>query len=134
MLAGQAQKEFSVNEAHVLIDALLHPAIEGERNAPPSAPVPGGCWLAGNAPSGAWAGHAGYLACWSAGTWIFAAPRDGMRLMNRATGQMLLYRGGWRAAAKPAAPTGGATVDTQARAAISALVTAMAEAGIFAQT
>lgn len=90
--------------------------------------------MVGASPSGAWAGHAGELACWSTGAWIFAAPRDGMRLMNRATGQMLLYRGSWRVAAKPAAPTGGATVDTQARAAISALVTALAEAGIFAQT
>lgn len=132
LFAGQAQKEFHLNEAHALIDALLHPAVEGEANAPPSSPEAGECWLVGSAPSGAWAGHAGELACWSTGTWIFAAPREGMRLLDRSTGQALLHRGGnWIAPAAPAVPSGGTTVDTEARAAISALIAALGEACIF---
>ncbi|KPL68943.1 hypothetical protein SZ64_13035 [Erythrobacter sp. SG61-1L] len=130
LFAGQAQKEFHVNEAHVLIDALLHPAVEGEAGAPPAAPDPGECWLIGAAPSGAWAGHAGELACWSAGAWIFAPPRDGMRLLDRSTGQTMPYLGGWNRPAAPALPTGGTTVDTQARTAIAGLIAALVDAGI----
>ncbi|WP_336979403.1 DUF2793 domain-containing protein [Altererythrobacter fulvus] len=130
LFAGQAQKEFTVNEAHVLIDALLHPAVAGERSAPPGSPDPGECWLVGAGPSGAWAGHAGELACWSAGAWIFVPPRDGMHLLDRSTGQLKLYRGGWHAAAAPALPTGGATVDIQARTAIAGLIAALGAAGI----
>ncbi|HTN14216.1 MAG TPA: DUF2793 domain-containing protein [Devosia sp.] len=132
MPTGQAQKEFQINEAHALIDALLHPAVEGEASAPPTAPDAGECWLVGSGPSGAWVGHAGELACWSTGTWIFAAPRDGMRLLDRSTGQAKHYRGGgWIAPAAPATPSGGTIVDAEARAAISALIAALGVAGIF---
>jgi len=130
LFAGQAQKEFTVNEAHARIDALLHPAIEGEVNDPPGFPADGECWLAGGTPTGAWDGHAGELACYEAGTWLFVAPRDGMRLLDRSTGQVKLYRGGWNAPSAPAAPAGGSTVDAQARAAIAALLDVLAEAGI----
>jgi hypothetical protein len=130
LFAGQAQKEFHVNEAHARIDALLHAAIEGEADDPPAEPAAGECWLAGSAPTGAWDGHAGEIACFEAGTWIFIAPRDGMRLLDRSSGQLRLYRGGWTAPAAPAAPSGGATVDAEARAAIADLVTVLSEAGI----
>ena len=51
LFAGQSQKEFFVNEAHALVDALLHAAVEGEADAPPSAAEEGECWLVGDAPS-----------------------------------------------------------------------------------
>ncbi len=131
LFSGQAQKEFYVNQAHCLVDALLHAAIEGEANDPPAAPAEGECWLIGDAPSDAWAGRAGQLACRSSGDWLFAAPRSGMRLLDLSTGQLRLYRGGaWSLAAAIEAPAGGATVDTQARAAIAELIAALADSGI----
>lgn len=130
LFAGQAQKEFSVNEAHARIDALLHPAIEGAADDPPAMPEEGESWLVDAAPTGDWAGHAGELACFEAGNWIFIEPRDGMRLLDRSTGQLMLYRGGWTMAVAPAVPTGGATVDAEARAAIAEIVAALAGAGI----
>ena len=131
LFAGQSQREVHVNEAHALIDALLHGAIEGVANAPPVSPVDGTSWLVGAAPTGDWAGQAGAIASRQAGNWLFTMPRDGMRLLNRASGQDIRFAGGWRMASAPAAPTGGGTVDGQARVAIVQLVAALSTAGIF---
>ncbi len=133
-IAGQSQKELFVNEAHALVDALLHAAIEGEIDTPPPTPEEGECWLVGATPTGAWADHAGALASYQTGGWIFAAPRDGMQVLDKATGQKLLYRGGWHRPATPPEPTGGATVDAEARAAIADLIEALIKSGILAQS
>ncbi len=130
LFAGQAQKEFHVNEAHVLADSLLHCAIEGESASPPPSPMNGDCWLVAANAGGGWAGQSGKLACRQAGNWIFIAPRDGIRLYNRATGQEMRYANGWHAPARPAPPTGGTVVDAEARSAIVNLVAALAQAGI----
>mgnify|MGYP005852816935 CR=1 FL=1 len=126
LFAGQAQKEFYVNEAHALADALLHAACEGEAAAPPAEPAEGEAWLVATGASGDWEGEDGKL-----GTWLFVQPNDGMRLFDRAAGQVLLYRGGWQRPAAPAEPDGGATVDAEARAAIAGLVAALVQAGVF---
>ena len=134
LFAGQAQKEAFVNEAHALTDALLHCAIEGEAAAPPATPVDGTNWLVAASPIGAWAGQAGKIACRQAGNWLFVVPRDGMTLLNRTNGQQRRFFAGWLSPAAPAAPSGGSTVDTEARAAIAALVAALRAAGIFPQS
>jgi hypothetical protein len=132
LFSGQAEKEFYVNEAHALTDALLHCSIEGIADAPPVAPNEGECWLIGSTPTGAWADQAGRIACRQLGNWLFVTPCDGFAVLNGATGQILRFHAAWIAPAVPAAPTGGTTVDSQARAAFAALVTALTEAGIFA--
>jgi len=130
LFAGQTQKEVFVNEAHALTDALLHPAIEGVADDPPAAPGEGECWLIGDTPAGAWSGRAGEFASYQPGGWIFAAPRDGMRLLDRSTGQDIRYRGGWHRPAAPFEPTGGTTVDAEARAAIAELMSALVSGGL----
>ena len=131
LFSGQSQKEFYVNEAHSLTDALLHAACEGEAVDPPATPAEGEAWLVGTSATGAWTGEDGRLASYQAGNWLFAAPNDGMRLFDRSTGQLLLYNGGWQRPAAPTAPTGGTTVDAEARAAIADLITALVAGGIF---
>lgn len=130
LFTGQSQKEFFVNEAHALLDALLHPAVEGEADDPPASPAPGECWLVGAAPTGAWANHAGTLASFQAGTWLFAAPRSGLRVLDKAAAQEIRFDGGWQRAVTPASPTGGPTVDNEARTAIAELIEALVTAGI----
>lgn len=132
LFAGQAQKEFYVNEAVALADMLLHPAIEGESNIPPVSPVAGEAWLVGNQPTGAWTGHAGALACLEGGTWLFAEPRPGLRLYEKATSQDLRFDGSWRRALPVSTPNGGTVVDSEARQAIADLIAALAEAGVVA--
>ena len=131
LFPGQAQKEAFVNEAHALADALLHCAIEGEVSVPPPLPVDGQAWLVGPAPSGAWAGQAGQLACRQAGNWLFVTPRDGMRLLDRSTGQDRRFFATWRFPDAPLEPIGGIVVDAEARAAIVQLIAALKEAGIY---
>jgi hypothetical protein len=149
--AGQAQKELTHNEALALIDMALHAsAVSMGTNAPPSSPAPGACWIVGAEPTGAWAGQAQALACWTPSGWRFLAPRTGMRVWledqqlwveRRAsdwvtgdvTAAKIVVGGqqvvGGRAAAV-AIPSGGAIVDTEARSVIATLVARLAEHGL----
>lgn len=131
LFSGQSQKEVFVNEAHALTDALLHCAIEGELSVPPATPVEGENWIVGTSPTGEWQDHEAELACRQAGNWLFVVPQDGMRVLDRSTGQQLLYLGSWQSATAPADPAGGSTKDIQARAAIVELIDALRVAGIF---
>lgn len=130
LFAGQAQKEFYVNQAHALVDTLLHPLVEGTAASPPNAPLEGQAWLVGPAPTGAWQGQAGALAAFAAGTWLFIAPHDGMQVFDKSAAQYARFSGTWQRATAPAAPTGGTVVDSAARAAIVQLIEALASAGI----
>lgn len=128
--AGQAQKETFVNELAARVDALLHLAIETETATPPSVPADGLSWLVGANPTGDWIGQAGKIAARAAGNWLYLQPGAGMTLLNKATGQQIRYLSGWQAPVKPALPSGGVTVDAEARTAVGAIVAALVSAGI----
>jgi len=55
------------------------------------------------------------------------------QLLLHSTGQHIHYCDGWQRPETPAEPTGGATVDAEARAAIAGLLEALIAAGILAQ-
>lgn len=131
LFAGQAQKEIFVNEASARIDAIIHCAVEGTLTTPPASPVDGQSWLVGTSPTGDWARQAGAIASRQAGQWLFTPPRDGLRVLDRTTGQEKRYHGGWKAPTAPSAPAGGTTIDAEARAAIADLVAKLREAGVF---
>ena len=104
LFAGQAQKELFVNELAARLDALLHGAIEAELAAPPASPSDGQAWLIASGASGEWAGKTGQIAARQAGNWLYFVPRDGLRLLNRTSGQDLRYKGVWLTASRPWAP------------------------------
>lgn len=149
---GQAQKEMWHNEALALADALLHPVAEAEQPAPPADPAAGQCWIVGAAPTGDWTGQAGALAAWTGGGWRFAAAREGMAVWLNSAGCTARFDGAaWtvgqvdarvlRIEGMPvvgaqapaiAGPAGGATVDTQAREAVNAILAALRAHGLIA--
>lgn len=133
MLAlAQAQKEATHNEALVLLDALIHPVVEaGPQADPPAGPAEGECWLVASGATGAWAGQDGGIAIWTAGGWRFMAPRDGMRVRRSADGAWLTFgAASWAGPDIVASPAGGPTVDAEARAAVEALIIALAAQGL----
>ncbi len=150
---GQAQKELAHNEALLRIDLALHASVEAMGlNDPPASPAPGQCWIVGAAPAGDWAGQALALAGWTGGGWRFVAPVPGMTAWIPATGLVARFDGtAWAGgvlagsrvmiggvqvigARQPAIvpPDGGAVVDGEARAAVSAILGALSAHGLIA--
>ena len=134
-----------------LLDVLVAAAVEGLPSAtPPASPVAGRCYIVDASPTGDWAGQAHKLAAFTGGGWRFIAPFEGMSAFVRGAGVIAVYRGaawdigtlggsqvvidgqkviGAREAAI-AAPAGGATADSEARAAIGQILSAMRAHGL----
>lgn len=129
---AQAQKEVTHNEALALLDLLVQPVVEaGPQAAPPPAPGAGQGWIVAAGATGEWAGHDRALALWTAGGWRFVAPVAGMRTLRLGDGAWLRFDGEeWIEPATIASPAGGATVDSEARAAIAALILALVGHGL----
>ncbi len=151
--AGQAQKEFIHNEALTAIEALVQPVAQtlGD-DAPPSSPATGQCWIVGSTPSGEWAGQAGALAMWSEGGWRFTPAFEGMTVWIASAKLTARHiAGAWQLGAESAAslmiggtqvvgpqqsmiapPSGGTLIDTEARAAITAIILTLRTHGLIA--
>ena len=132
LFAGQAQKEFFVNEALLRADLLLHCVVEEEVASPPAVAEPGQAWLVAAPASGAFDGHEHEIAAHTEGGWRFVAPRTGMRVFDRSQGVFRLFSGSWRTAAAVAPPAGGAVVDTEARDTLMQVLERLVDAGIIA--
>lgn len=151
LIPGQAQKELYHNEALAVLDIALHAAVEGNPlTDPPASPASGRSWIVGAPASGSWAGKDGNLACWTDGGWRFVPPITGMAVWNKTEGYWIRYDGtAWNdgglnvamltiggqqvvGARQPAvpSPSGGATIDSEARAAIGALIATLISHGL----
>lgn len=151
IVAGQAQKEVSHNEALVLIDALAGAsAVSVGADLPPSSPMPGQCWIVGSAPTAEWAGHDDALACWTEGGWRFLTPRTGLRVwiedqqlwaerthdawvVGEVVGQRLVVNGDQVVGPRLAsivAPVGGAVQDQEVRSALSDVIARLVSHGL----
>jgi Protein of unknown function (DUF2793) len=134
LFPGQAQKEAWVNEALARLDAIVHCTVEGERPDPPASPAEGEAWLIGTAPTGSWTGKSAMVASRQAGNWLFVAPRDGMRIFDRSNKRERVFSTTWKSPEPPAAPTGGAVIDAEARTAITQLIAQLRLSGLFPET
>lgn len=125
LAVSQAQKEITHNEALVIIDALLHPAVEGVLSTVPivSDTDIGKCWLIGAGATGIWATHESDIAVYVGGGWRYIASQEGMRTWNRASARQLLrIDGQWADAPSVPNPAAGSVVDVEARAALAAIL------------
>lgn len=78
ILAAQAQKHVTHNEALRTLDALVQLAVvDRDLDTPPAAPDEGARYIVGASPTGEWAGHARAISAWQDGAWAFYAPRVG---------------------------------------------------------
>jgi hypothetical protein len=133
LAVAQAGKELTHNEALVAIDALLHAEVVGERDDPPGSPerVAGACWIVGAGAVGDWTGQSRALALWTDGGWRYLAPRRGMTV-TQGDGRQRRFDGvAWLqpgSAIPP--PAGGAVIDSEARAALAAIVSALNSFGL----
>ena len=132
LFAGQAQKEFTVNEALLRADLALHCTVEGEVAAPPANPVAGQAWLVAAAPAGAFAGHASAIAGFTASGWRFIAAQSGLRVYDKSAACFRHFAGSWQRPLVPTVPTGGTTIDQEARTVIANLLAKLTSAGILA--
>jgi len=151
LLPGQAQKEAFHNEALTAVDAALHACVAGDpTDEIPSAPEPGESWIVGAGATGEWAGRSNDLAIWTAGGWRFVAPVPGMTVWKLDAGYRLHWTGAawsdgnWPVAALTiggdrvvgprletvSSPSGGTTIDVEARAALDAVIVALRTHGL----
>ena len=153
ILAAQSQKEVTHNDGLNVLDALVQAVVEDrDLTAPPGAPAEGQVWIVAAAATGDWAGHDGELAQFIGGAWKFHIPFDGLTAWLADENVPARYDGAaWRAGvvaatridingqkvvgaqeAAIADATGGATVDTEARAAVNAVLAALRNHGLIA--
>ena len=147
---GQAQKEMTCNEALARLDLAVQGAIVAAgAQTPPANPAPGACWVLGASPEGVWAGHPYALAGWTSSGWIFIDPHEGMQLwLGETQGNARFSGGEWHLGKvhgkvfvegdqvvgsrvdSIVEPSGGMTVDAEARAAIVSVLEALRAHGL----
>lgn len=153
LIPGQAQKEFFHNEALHILDALVAGAVEEPpRNEPPASPASGQCYLVGDGPVGDWSNYASHVAVFSEAGWRYVAPVAGMSLLVKSSGTFATSgSAGWEVGtlrasrvivegeqvvgprlAAVADPTGGSTVDAEARLTLQQLLSALRQHGLIA--
>ena len=130
LIAGQAQKEFFVNQALCVLDALYSRSVMASQSVPPETAEEGDCFRVTALAQAAWVGRENALAVRVGGSWHFIGAREGMQVFDRAAGHMLVFRGLWERAVAPENPTGGAVIDTEARAAIATLSLSLQGVGL----
>ncbi len=116
--------------------------------APPALPVLGDLFIVPVAAAAAWGHPADQLLQWVGSGWQPQQPRPGQLALVLDENRLLIFSSGWQdrlpvaglqlagravLAASPvsiSAPQGGGTIDTQARDALTALLTALRDQGI----
>ena len=104
ILAAQAQKHVTHNEALQLLDGLVQLSVlDRDLTAPPGSPVDGDRYIVGSGATGAWTGWDLNVALWSDGAWLRLPPRTGWRAWVEDEAVLLVYDGSVWIGTTPAA-------------------------------
>ena len=91
---SQAQKHVTHNEALRQLDIIAQLSVASvNASTPPAVPSQGEIHALGAAPTGDWAGKAGFLAAWLDDAWHFVPPGTGWRAWDESAGQMKIWDG-----------------------------------------
>ena len=103
LLAAQAQKHVTHNEALRLLDAMVQLSVlDRTRTAPPASPADGNRHLVASGATGLWAGWDLNVAFWVDGAWIRLVPRTGWLVWVAAEGLFLVWSGSvWDVVGEP---------------------------------
>ena len=94
ILAAQAQKHVTHNEALRLLDGLVQLSVlDRDLTAPPGSPTDGDRYIVASGATAAWAGWDLNVALWTDGAWLRLPPRTGWRAWVEDEGLLLVYDG-----------------------------------------
>ena len=148
---GQAQNELFHNEALQMLDIAVAASVEGEPgDDPPSTPGLGTAYLVGDTPAAVWTGYARHIAGFGTAGWRFIAPKIGMSAFVKSSQTVAVYTdAGWEIGKVRAAsviidgdqvvgpragsildPSGGSTIDAEARAAVAGILATLRQHGL----
>jgi hypothetical protein len=94
LLAAQAQKHVTHNEALRLLDAMVQLSVlDRTRTTPPASPADGDRHLVGSGATGLWAGWDLNVAFWVDGVWMRLVPRQGWLVWIAAEQVFVVWNG-----------------------------------------
>lgn len=141
LMAAQAQKHVTHNEALRALDALVHlAAIDRDASTPPASPEDGDRYIVAVGGAGAWEGHDLEIAAYQDGAWAFFAPLVGWRSWISDEEALVVWDGSaWSLVGGGGGGSGGdgdfdtvginATADTTNRLAVAAAASLFNHAG-----
>jgi hypothetical protein len=119
LLAAQAQKHVTHNEALRVLDCIVHLAVlDRSLTVPPGGVIADGDrYIPAGGATGVWAGHDGEIAAWQDGAWRFYAPRSGWLAWVSSEDVLLVFDGAaWQPASGVASVNPVALVGVNATA------------------
>ena len=97
IIASQAQKHITHNEALRDLDVLVHLTVEDNTlTTPPADAVDGQCYVVADGATGDWSGRATQIAVRKDQAWHFYIPKEGWTCWLRSRNAMMVFEGyGW---------------------------------------
>ncbi len=105
IMASQAQKHVTHNEAIRMLDALVNLSATAITPTPPANPIDGERYIVDASPTGIWDGKEFSIAAWQDGAWAFFSPQPGWRCYVSSETQIRIWDGSnWQVMQLPLPP------------------------------
>lgn len=95
IIANQAQKHLTHNEAIAQMEVLLQPVVQDMATSePPTDPADAACYVVSIGATGLFAGKDAAIAAWIADAWTFFTPQEGWTVVRASDGVPFVFSGG----------------------------------------